>query len=275
MTKLAFAPALALLLAPALAQPPGAGDARGPRRPALSAGAALAVVSQPYAEAEEGLRAFPIPLIAYQGERFQFAGKTASVTAYAAQAGGTALTFSAVADYRFQSYEAEDSPVLVGMANREGTLELGGRARAERGRVRASLTGLADVLRRHGGYEVDARLGYELGDGRARSVVPDAGLRYQSAELTSYYFGVEPDEALNVACVRSPCPEALARPTYAPGGALAPSVGLTVRQALGRRLTLFGIARYEVLPDAVTDSPIVSADGQVFAFGGVAYAFGG
>lgn len=265
---------LALSPLSALAQPPGA-EASSPRGPSFSAGIGVAVAGQPYAEAEDAAQVFPIPLISYRSERLDFAGKTATLNAFERRAGDVTISVGVLADWRFQSYEAEDSPVLVGMEDRDGTLEVGGRLAAERDRARLTVTALADVLGRHDGYEVGARLGYELADGRARSVTPNVGLVYRSAALTGYYFGVRPEEALFIACVQEPCDDAPARPAYDPGGALSPSVGVTARQSLSRRITLFGVASYEVLPGEITDSPIVSDEGQVFGFGGIAYAFGG
>jgi outer membrane protein len=242
--------------------------------PRFSAGVAVAVTTQPYEGVEDGAQVFPIPLIAYQGERFQFTGKTGTLTLLERSGGQrTSWTLGAVADWRFQSYDAEDSPVLQGMEDRQGTLEAGARLSVRRGRLGATLTGLADTLGRHGGYEVDARLGWELADGRRRSVTPTVGLRYQSSGLAGYYFGVEPDEGLAIDCVAGPCKEEFLRAPYETGDTLTPSLGITARQALGRKLTLFGIAQYDFLPDAVTDSPIVGEDGQLFAFAGIAYAF--
>ena len=253
------------------AQPPG----EAPRGPQLTAGIALGVTSQPYARAQDRARLFPIPLVTYRGARFQFLGKSAQATLVETDADGTALRLSAVADWRFQSYDAEDSPVLAGMDDRVGTLEAGGRISAGRGRYALTLTALADTLSRHGGYQVDAQIGADVVRTRYTGVSVNAGLRYQSSSLADYYFGVDPEEALAVNCIQGPCEEGFFRPAYETGGALLPSVGLTARQALSRRVSLFGIAQYEVLPDAITDSPIVDRDGQVFAFAGVSYAFGG
>ena len=241
-------------------------DAARPGRPAgpqLTAGVALGVTSQPYAGVDDRARLFPIPLVTYRGERFQFLGKAAQATLYETGADGTALRLSAVADWRFQSYDAEDSPALAGMDDRSGTLEAGGRVSAERGRYALTLTALADTLSRHGGYQVDAQLGADIVRTRYTGISVNAGVRYQSSSLADYYFGVDPEEARG------------SRPAYEMGGAWLPSVGLTARQALSRRVSLFGIAQYEVLPDAISGSPIVDRDGQVFAFAGVSYAFGG
>lgn len=269
MKPLAIIAALACALSTAAAQPEvRTGPPQGrPTGPQVSVGIGLAATSQPYAGVDDRARLFPIPLITYRGSRLQFTGKTGQATLYQTRGQDIDVRVAAVADWRFQSYDADDSPILIGMDDRSGTLETGLRVGAQKGRYSASLTGLADTLSRHGGYQIDASVGADLVRSRTRGVSVNAGLRYQSSSLADYYFGVDPEEALIT--------DALVRPAYETGDAFLPSVGVTGRQALGDKVVLFGIAQYEFLPDAITDSPIVDQSGQVFAFAGVAYNFGG
>lgn len=267
------AAALAASLAEASAQggPPDGppdGQTGGLLGGRLVAGPGLAVNAQPYEDSEEGTRVFPIPLVSYRAGPVSFFGTT--LTADLAEAGPVAL--SALASWRFQSYEEGDSPVLAGMDDRDGTLDLGVQATTTVAGAEASLSARADALSRHGGYEVEAQLAYELADGRAASLRPSLGLRYQSSSLADYYFGVDPEEA---AVLPGEGGDAFVRPAYETGDALVPFVGVAGRYAVTRRVGVVGLATYGLLPDAITDSPIVGGDGQAFAFAGVTYAFGG
>ena len=238
----------------------------------IIAGGGVGFVTQPYAGAEDGVRVFPIPMISYQAERFRFEGKTLSAQLYA----NDRFAVSAIADWRFQSYDAEDSPVLDGMDDRNGTLEAGVRVTKALGGVNLSGSALVDTLSRHGGYELNATASYELSDWRPLSVRPFAGLRYQSSSLADYYFGVDPEEATSLVCAAVQGTDCFSfdRPAYETGAAVVPTLGLSARQALSRKWAVYGLATYDFLPGEITDSPIVSEDGLLSTFVGVVYLFG-
>ena len=269
----AFLAALCVACASAYAQdgggpPPGA--TVGPPSAQITVGPAIAVNAQPY-EAGDGARLFPIPLLSYRRGRFAFFGTqaTADLTAVGP------VQVAALAAWRFQSYDQNDSPVLAGMADRDGTLDLGAQATmAPSDRMDLAVSARGDAFGRHGGYEVEAQIAYELADGRAVSLRPQAGVRYQSASLTDYYFGVEPDEAAVLDGLDGD-PAPFLRPAYEAGDAWVPFVGAVGRVPVSRRVSVFGLTSYALLPDAITDSPIVGQSGQVFALLGATYTFGG
>ena len=278
--------AAALLVSPALAQDGGvigeidrtvdgfvtgiAGEGR------LVGGVGVGMTSRPYTEADDEVGFFPIPIVSYQSERFEFIGKTLEAQLFELDR----VAFSAVGDWRFQGYDAEDSPALTGMDDRSGTLELGARAKTTAFGVQVAGTALADVLSRHGGYELDLRASFELSRWRPLSVRPLAGVRYQSSSLADYYFGVDPEEAaVPIACPAAsgrdcPASPSIVRPAYETGDAVVPFVGVTARQALSRKVLVAGALQWDFLPSDITDSPIVEEDSQFFAFVGLAYAFG-
>ena len=236
------------------------------------AGGGVGVVTQPYAGVEDGARVFAIPMISYQAERFRFEGKTLSAQLYATEQ----VALSAIADWRFQSYDAEDSFVLEGMDDRDGTLEAGLRVTSALGDLALSASLLGDVLSRHGGYEANLTAAYELSDWRPLSVRPFVGLRYQSDSLADYYYGVDPEEALSRVCaavVGDGC-QAFDRPAYETGAALVPTLGISARQALSRKWAVYGQATYDAFPEEIEDSPIVSESGLTSAFVGIVYLFG-
>lgn len=257
--------ALAASLTAAHAQPPEADGA--PSGPPISVGAGVAITTQPYLGVDDGAQLFPIPLVSARRGRFAFQGREATVRLYEADA----VTVEALTRWRFQSYDADDGFVLTGMS-RSGTLEVGASARTEVRGVQLSLTAAADALGRHGGFDAEAAASVEVAGGRIVSIRPRVGLRYQSASLNDYYFGVEDDEA---AVLTDPDGgAAFARTAYEADATLAPFVGVLARVPLSRRLFVTGLIDYGPLPGEVTDSPIVDADGQAFGFVGLAYAFG-
>ena len=238
------------------------------------AGLGAGFTSQPYRDVDDSVRSFAIPLITYQSERFEFVGKTLSAEVWK----NDRIAVEALADWRFQSYDAEDSPYLAGMDDRDGTLEAGGRVKTDALGVQVALTAKADLLSRQGGWEADLQASYELSSWRPLSVRPNVGLRYQSSSLADYYYGVDPEEGrLGTVCAAStdtPCTALDPRPAYEVDGAFTPYLGIQARQALSRKVAVAGAIDYAFLPGTITDSPIVSEEGQLFGFIGVVYLFG-
>ena len=238
----------------------------------LIVGGGIGLISQPYVGADD-YRTVPEPLIIYQNERFEFIGRTLGWELWS----NDTVQLTAIGEWRFFGHDAgDDSPFLDGMAQRDGTAEAGLRAEFEHGRAQAALAAKADILSRHGGYELEARASYELSTWRPLSVRPNGGVRYQSSSLADYYFGVDPEEALSRVCtavVGGGCVP-IFRPAYETGDAITPFVGLTARQSLSPKVAIVGGFDLNFLDDAVTDSPIVDEDTQLFAFGGLIYVFG-
>ena len=241
----------------------------------LIVGGGLGAITQPYVGADS-VRYVPEPLIIYQNERLEFIGRTLGYSLYAREdeAADTALRVKAIAQWRFFGHDAgDDSDFLQGMDKRPGTGELGARAEYEFGRGQVSVAGVADVLSRHGGYEVEARGSYELSTWLPLSVRPNGGIRYQSSSLTDFYFGVDPEEALvQTVPVGEGVP--IVRPAYEVDGAITPFVGVTARQSVHPKVAFVGGFDMNFLPGTVKDSPIVDEDIQLFAFLGMIYVFG-
>lgn len=224
----------------------------------LIAGGGIGANFEPYLALEDSATLVPVPVLAYQGKRFSFSGKSLSVRA--AQFGK--VEFSGLLDYRFQGYDADDSPALAGMDDRDGTLEAGVRADLDLGgQVDLSAQVMFDVLGNHGGYEVRGTASYTIGEGPATRVTPFVGVVLRSEDLANYYYGVDADEA---SIITDPALGAAPfnRFAYAPGETLSPVIGVSVRQALSPKWLVFGNASHEFLPAEVTDSPIVDSDSR-------------
>src|SRR4030095_3035878 len=89
-----------------------------------------------------------------------------------------------------------------------------------------------------------------------------AGIAWQSAELTSYLYGVDAAEA---------------RPgldSYAPGGALNYEASLFVSYQIGRRWLALGSVTFRRLDEEITRSPLVERSHDAGGFVGLAYRLG-
>jgi outer membrane protein len=246
----------------------------------LVAGGGLGMISQPYTGADT-VRFVPEPLVVFQSEKFSFVGRTLAYRLY----DDDIFSFSAIAEWRFFGHDGgEDSPFLIGMEERKGTAEVGFRAEVEREKTHLAATARTDALSRHGGFELEGRISYELSSWAPLSVRPNAGVRYQSGDLTNYYFGVERDEAITPGQIGQRALDAaggdparlgdIFRPAYRPDSAATTFLGLTARQSITPKFAAVGGFDLNFLDRTVRDSPIVEEDIQLFSFVGLIYIFG-
>ena len=153
-----------------------------------------------------------------------------------------------------------DSPQLADMAELDRPVlgEIEASYGADWGGVSVSLA--ADISGAHEGWM--ARLAWRGSHALGRfEIAPEVGVEWQSAEVNRYYYGVS---AADVTA---------ARPLYRPDGGLRVDVGATVAFTLAERHTLRLQAAVELVPDEVSESPIVEGDtvgrvavGYVFRF---------
>ena len=242
--------ALGLLFAlstEAIAQPAKA-------RPPLTLGLGVVASPAPYAGVEDQSLT-PVPFINMEGDRFYFRGLQAGYRFWKPDS----ITLSAILQPRLQSYTADDSDALAGMADRKRTLEGGLRLNWRKGPFQAELRTLTDLLDRHGGHSVTADTGLRLA-GAGLSVTPAVGVTWQSRDFVGYYYGVRPGEARAT------------RPPYSGTAALNPFIGTTIRYQLAGRWGLFTFLRHTWLDSAITDSPLVDTNTDIS--GGFAVTIG-
>ena len=217
-------------------------------------GAGAVVVSKPHIGVDAKI--YPIPLIGYEGERAYLRGIMAGYRLFK----GERWSLGPILRPRFDGYEASDSTALTGMSDRDPSLDAGAEWswRADWGLLGVSL--VTDVLGKHHGQELEFSYtalfpyaGFEF--------VPSAALRWQSSNLTDYYYGVRTEEA------------AAGRPAYAPGDTITPVVRLMVRRKLSEKWSALGAAQYEWYGSEITDSPIVDDDYVVSFMLGLTYAY--
>jgi len=221
-------------------------------------GVGVAVRTQPYLAFKDETTVNVIPSIVYDKGRFWVQGKQVGLILTDPETDGP-WELSAILDYRFEGYSASDSPALVGMEDRDGTLEAGAVLTYDMGEARLLGQGRWDVLDTHGGFDLIGQAEYDWQPAKYTLIRPYAGIQYRAADQADYYFGVRDAEALVTIQVEG---GPVARPAYAPGETINPFIGVTLRQALSRHLAISVYAQHDFLPDEIKDSPIVDADGQ-------------
>lgn len=230
----------------------GADPVRPLRADDWSVGAAVSVRDSPYAG--EGTRTRLLPLVSYEGERLFWRGLTGGVHLFRRDG----FEFDAIVSGRFDGFDIEDlgrdelarnGLDASQLEDRDDGLDAGFGA-TWRGRAgELTMRALADITDASGGHEFVAGYGYAFHLGRT-TLIPGASVRWMSSDLTAYYYGtgtVDEERARGV-------------PVYAPGSAVVPRVNLGIARPLGRNWRLLGSIDYELLPDEITDSPLIEPD---------------
>lgn len=227
----------------------------GPRG-LLGVGAGVIGRGSPYTDAGTGVFQ-PIPVITYTGEDLQWFGPTLRYGVL----GNDELRLALTASYRLGAYDEGDSPALEGLGDRDSTLMAGLALVAELpAGVNLSLGYEHDVLDRIGGGEARLVASRSFQWRRAR-FGPNLGLRWSSADLADYDFGVPVGAATPT------------RPAYEVGETWTVEAGVNSFIELSRDWRIVFDLAVEFLPDAVTDSPIVADEHVLRGFIALNFVF--
>ena len=239
-------PAAAALLvaAPALAQQP----------PLLLGGLGVGVSQTPYRGVDPRTRV--LPMLVYENAWRSVALPTASVKL--GEFGPVALRLRT--RYGFEGYEADDSPDLVGMAERKGSLWLGPAALWRSPVGDWSLSWLGDTLGHSKGsqWQLQYEKRFESGD---LALTPRIALHGLDRKYVDYYYGVRANEAT------------AARPPHAGDSTLQTELGLRLSWRLGERDSAFADLSGTRLGGAVARSPLLERRYQAGFFAGYLYRF--
>ena len=198
-----------------------------------------------------------IPAITYFGERLQWVGPSLRYGLW----GSDTFRFAVNATYRVGAYEESDSPILVGLGDRDNTLMAGvGLVYDGPNRIDVDFRYQHDVLDRFGGGTAELRVsrGFQTGN---VSWGPSIGVNWLSSDLANYDFGVP---------LRDDIP---GRPAYDVGSTV------TVEGGIGGMLEITEHWRFvidvsaEYLGDDISDSPIVDDDYVLKGFAAITYTF--
>lgn len=229
-----------------------------------SVGLGVSVAQSPYAGADSSLSL--LPLLNYEGERLFVRGLRAGAQLYQ----GDGFGVDVIVAGRFDGIDADDFGRQELAENgidrdllddRDDGVDLGLHAtwKGTLGELQATAKG--DVSGASDGYELSLEYGYPVVLAGA-TVTPSVALNYLSGGLADYYYGTLSDE------------ESRGVARYRPGSAVVPSLGLSLSQPLGERWLLSGEASYQMLPDRLSDSPLLEGDsGQLGVKVGLSWLF--
>ena len=196
----------------------------------------------------------PIPLVFYHYGRFFFAGVSAGYLL----SNGDHYRFSLMVKPEFNRLKASDSPQLMGIESRQWSLDGGANLDLFGDWGRYNVGVFHDILDRNNGTQLNTgyRYTFPVGDW---GLTPGLGLRWESANLVNYYYGVSPAESIP------------GRPAYSPGSATNPYVEIGLSTNLTDHLRLITNLQYMRFGGAIHDSPIVDRSGTTTFFIGVTY----
>jgi outer membrane protein len=120
----------------------------------------------------------------------------------------------------------------------------------------------ADIADVSGGYEVDLSYSYPMQAG-GWLLTPTVGVNALSKDLANYYYGTLDKEVARGVV------------DYKPGSVTIPYVGLTVAKPFAEKWRVIANLSYQVLPDEISDSPLIAegTDGVGQMFVGVTRSF--
>ena len=226
--------------------------AADPAKPEIFVGAGALIASEPY----RGMaaRVYPIPLFGYEGQRLYIRGISGGYRLIQ----GEGWSLGPVFHPRFEGYRSEDSSALAGMEDRRITLDTGVGFSWRTSLGLLSTSWVTDVLGRHKGYETEFVYTL-LFPCSGFDVIPSLGIRCKSGQLTNYYYGVQPDEALP------------GRSAYKAGSAVDPFIRLAMKRGLTDKLSVLGAVQYEWFDKEIRDSPIVDRAYSISFLLGILY----
>lgn len=233
--------------------------------PRWSLGLAAVVNDSPYAG--EGTRVLPFPLIGFRGEKFYFRGLSAGWSFVK----NDSFELSAVAKFQPGGFKVKDLGRSELAANgidyrlledRDNGLDLGLSAKwtGAAGELEAEI--LADAVDESGGQEMSLQYGYPFAIGKGR-LTPNVGVTWLSRDMANYFYGTLDEEVARGVV------------DYKPGSVVIPQVGASYFRPIGKKWSLLGFVKYDLLPDEISDSPLIDpdTDGSASVFIGFSRGF--
>ena len=225
-------------------------------KPELSWGVGLGIVSEDAGYTEMGSSSMVVPLLLINYGDFYLMGPKFGYQLY----GNDNYAFGLTGNYRLEGYEAEDSPYLTGMDDRDGTLDLGVEYSYDTGVGKIGIEVVADALDTHEGYQADISYSYPINFDNGQ-LSPYIGAEYRSDDLVDYYYGVNSTEATQT------------RQFYQADAAVNIVMGIRSTWFSGPHHRFVAMLQYKALDDSIKDSPIVDADDAYNMIFGYAYVF--
>ena len=186
----------------------------------------------------------------YRGERFNMDFESMSYRLFDSKKYNLEILGKA----SYLGYEEKDSDRLLGMKDRDPSINLGLRASYVTDYGLFSIHALTDILGKHKGQEIELQFGEPFytshwSGKRELTLGFLGGLRWQSDDLINYYYGVKESEATAT------------RAAFKGKSAITPFVGFEAKVGLTKHFSVDSAITYEHLPNDITDSPIASDNG--------------
>lgn len=217
--------------------------------------------------AGEGNHTRAIPFFGYEGERFYFRGITAGYHLIQNES----FVLDGFLSGRLDAMDANDfgrrDLARRGinrdlLEDRDDSVDAGVSAswRGSAGEVQLELKGdIADVS---GGYEADLSYRYPM-KAAGLLITPTVGVSMLSKDLANYYYGTLDEEVARGVV------------SYRPDSVTIPYVGVSLAKPFAQKWRFIANLTYQVLPDEISDSPLIAedTDGVGQAFFGVSRSF--
>jgi len=224
--------------------------------PELSWGVGVGTVIQDQGYTEMDSDGIVIPILIIDYGKFYLQGPKFGYQLY----DNDNYSFGFTGNYRLDGYEADDSPYLTGMDDRDGTLDLGVEFSYDTGFGKIGIEVVADTLGTHEGYQADFSFSYPINFDNGQ-LSPYIGAEFQSDDLVNYYYGVKSTEVTQT------------RQFYQADSAVNLVMGIRSTWFSGPHHRFVAMLQYKAFDDPIKDSPIIDADGGYNMIFGYAYAF--
>jgi MipA family protein len=204
-------------------------------------------------------KAWPLPMVNYEGKSFYFRGTTIGYRLFKTGSDEFSIIASPLGN-RFLHDDTDDSR-LRRLSDRDisGMAGVAWRHHADWGVVQANAQ--KEFTGHGGGSAFDLNYTYPMMLGRL-TLLPTGGVTYSTSALNDYYYGISARDALRSGL-----------PVYHAGGGSSPYFGIAVTYKLSRSWITTGGVRYTRVPDAVKNSPMVDADHTTSYFAALSYTF--
>jgi len=194
LTRLALTAVAALGLSAPLAVAAAGQDAKDAEASSWGLGLAAISAQKPYAGMDRETRA--LPMVTYENRWVRFGGLGAELKLPRLDLGGTQhVDFRLVARFDGSGYEADDAPILYGMAERKSGFLAGARATWHNGLANLNAEWMADASGHSKGQRFGLSLERNFRLGQQVMLTPRLGAVWLDKKYVDYYFGVRGDEA--------------------------------------------------------------------------------
>ncbi|QWP75272.1 MipA/OmpV family protein [Lysobacter sp. K5869] len=219
---------------------------------AIGLGATL--IQRPYRDIDDELKA--VPLISYESSRWSLAGSRFDFKVNRSEE----LSFRLRARYALDGYDANDSPFLRGMHDRDDSAWVGGAVAWRLPWVDLSAEYLADAMGNSKGSRALLQAQHRFAFGRF-GLTPRLGAEWVDKKYVTYYYGVLPEEVTP------------SRAAYEGKATVNFETGVRADYTIGRKHTVFLDVGMIKFGDSIKDSPLVDGSDQVRTSIGYAYRF--